>query len=396
MPGALSDIRVLDAGMMVQGPQAAALFSDMGADVIKIEVPVFGDQVRYVYLSPDDRRSAFFSACNRGKRGLTLDLRTPAGAGIFRRLATAADVVISNFAPGILEGWGLGYETLAELNPGIVWAAASTFGPRGPDADRRGADLAGQAAGGLISTIGYDGEPPSPVGATIADHIGSLNLAAGILAALHARERRGRGQRIDVSLVGGQIWAQASEYTHCLMTGEQPGRSNHGHPLFAPIYGVFETADGWIALLNAAPAANDAFLIALGHPELALDDRTDPENEDPAAHDWFAGILREAFRKRTSADWREAFSGLDIRYALVRNYRDVIADPGAWENGYFAEIPDSQGVLHRVVGTPIHMSDTPMAPGATAPELGEHTGEILREAGYTDEEIEGFRRDGVV
>ena len=211
MSGPLQGIRVLDVGLLVQAPQAAALLSDMGADVIKVELPGFGDQARFIPLSLEDFRSAYFTACNRGKRSLTLDLRTPAGAAVFGRLAETADVVVSNFKPGTMESWGLGYEDLAEHNPRIVWAGGSTFGPAGPDAEREGADLAGQAAGGLVSTTGRDGDPPSPVGVTIADHIGSLNMVAGVLAALHARERTGRGQRVEVSLLGGQIWAQAAE-----------------------------------------------------------------------------------------------------------------------------------------------------------------------------------------
>ena len=145
--GPLADIRVLEAAFLIQGPQAAALLRDMGADVIKIELPGIGDPCRYIPLSADDDRSATFVACNRGKRSLALDLRQEKGAGAFRRLVADADVVISNFTPGTLDGWGLGYDDLAAINPRIIWAAGSTFGPVGPDADRGGADLAGQAAG---------------------------------------------------------------------------------------------------------------------------------------------------------------------------------------------------------------------------------------------------------
>ena len=255
MPGPLDGIRVLEAGLLIQGPQAAALLADMGADVIKIELPGVGDQSRYITVAPGDQRSAVFTACNRGKRGISLDLRQPRGAEIFKALVRTADVFVSNFMPGTLENWGLAYEDLAAVNPGIICAQGSTFGPVGPDAERKGADLAGQAAGGLISTTGRDGDPPTPVGAFIADHVGSLNMVAGILAALHARSTTGRGQRVDVSLLGGQIWAQATEYTHYLLTDRIPGRANLGHPLIKAAYGIFETADGWIGLVGVPPQA---------------------------------------------------------------------------------------------------------------------------------------------
>ena len=253
MPGALDGVRVLEAGLLVQGPQASALLAQFGADVVKVELPFVGDQARWLPAAPGETRSAYFSACNRGKRSVTIDLRSPDGQTVFHRLAATADVVISNFKPGTMDAWGLGDEALRATNPALIYASGSAFGAVGPDAEREGADLSGQAAGGLISATGLDGGEVTPIAATIADHLASQHLAAGVLAALIARGRTGHGQRVDVSLLGSQIWGQASEYTAYLLSGVLPGRPNRGHPLIPALYGIMPTADGWIAIVGVQP-----------------------------------------------------------------------------------------------------------------------------------------------
>ena len=395
--GALSGITVLDVGLLVQGPQAAALLADMGADVLKIEMPVLGEHARWIHCGVNDARSAYFTAVNRGKRSATIDLRTTTGGTIFKRLATTADVVVSNFKPGTMDAWGLGYDDLKALNPGIIWAAGSAFGAIGPDADREGADLAGQCAGGLVSTIGEDGHNPSPVGATIADHIASQNLACGVLAALYARTRTGSGQKVEVSLLGGQIWAQAAEYSHFLMTNEVPGRANFGHPLLRGIYRIVPTKDGWLGIIGVPPQARDAFFVALDRPELALDPRFEGllATRDDLNY-LFGELLDPVFRSKTTADWCEILREIGVRYAPVRDYRAAVADPGAWQNGYFQDAEDPAGERVRVVGTPIAMSETPLSPGAHPPTLGQHTHDILTSAGYAPEEIAAFREEGAV
>tara|TARA_B100000749_G_scaffold49841_1_gene35728 strand:- start:11689 stop:12879 length:1191 start_codon:yes stop_codon:yes gene_type:complete len=396
MAGALQGIKVIEVGLLIQGPQAAALLADMGADVIKVELPGIGDQGRYIFLGDGDLRSAVFIGCNRGKRGLTLDLRHEQGANIFKKLTETADIVISNFKPGTLDEWGLGYEDLAAINPRIIWAAGSTFGPVGPDAAREGADLAGQSAGGLISTTGSDGDPPTPVGAFIADHIGSLNMVSGILAALHSRHESGHGQRIEVSLVGGQIWAQATEYTHYLLTGNIPGRSNFGHPLIPAAYRIFQTADGWIGLIGLSAEAKDVFFALVGRPEMAMDPRFDALLLSPEELKSLVGELEPIFLERTTDEWCELLQEAGARFAPVRNYAEVVADEGVWENDYFVEVKDDAGQSQRVVGTPIRMSETPLQPSAIAPDLGQHSEEILKEAGYSTADIEEFRTAGTV
>ena len=390
--GALEGIRVVDVGLLVQGPQAGQTLRDLGAEVIKVELPGLGDMARWIPISMEDLRTPYFEACNRGKKSITIDLRVAEGANIFRKLVDTADVLVANFKPGTLEAWGLSYEALSKSNPGLIYAMGSTFGPEGKGADREGADLAGQAAGGLISTTGSDGEPPTPVGATIADHIGSMNMTVGILAALFSRNVTGKGQRIDVSLLGGQIYAQASEYTAYLMTGEVPGRSNGGHPLLPMAYGVLETADGYIALVGVLPDKRQALYEAAGVPELIEDERFAPIIYTTEIRQELFRLLADGFKAKTTDEWAAILDRIEVRYAPVNDYEQAASDPLVTTNKYIVELEDFNGETRRVVGSPIKMSDTPTSPSVSAPELGQHTEEILIELGYSWEQI-GEMRD---
>ena len=387
--GALEGLRVLDLGQLIQGPQAAQLLADLGADVIKIELPDRGDLGRIPIISREDRRSAFFIACNRGKPGITLDLRVESGKQVFLRLVDSADVLISNFVPGTLEAWGLDYETLAERNPRLVFATGSTYGPVGPDSKLRGADLSGQAAGGLIRRTGPT--DLRPIGAAIADHLGSQNMANGILAALLARERTGRGQRVDVSLLGAVIFAQASEYTYTILTGSDPGETDRGHPLLHRIYGIVPTADGHVAIVDVAPAQREAFFGAIGRPDLTSDPRFRSSYHPLAVRRALFDEMAETFRGHTTAEWIKRLRAIDVRCAPVRDYLEVLSDEGVFANGYLQRFEDRDGGAQTTVGCPIRLSETPARPGRLAPEIGQHTEEALLELGLDSDEIAALR-----
>ena len=392
--GPLEGLRVLEAGLLVQGPQAAALLHDWGADVIKVELPNFGDQSRWLPVGNGENRSAYFTACNRGKRSVTVDMRAPKGNEVFLRLAETADVVITNFKPGTMEEWGLGYEKLSRSNQRLVYATGSSFGPVGPDANREGADLSAQAYGGLIATTGWAGGPPTPVGAAVADHIASQNMVSGILAALLARERSGRGQRVDVSLLGGQIWAQASEITACIMTGSPAGPANGGNPLIPGLYGIFPTSDGWIAVVGVVGAARALFFEVVGRPDLSerfpqlLYTEEDKKELFP--------LLGEAFSSRSTQDWCAALRDAGLRYAPVRNHAEVLSDAGAWDNGYLRKVVSPTGEESTVPGSPVRFGESTTRATAVPPELGEHTEEVLLEVGYSWEEIRELSESGAI
>ena len=394
--GPLDGVRVLEAGLLVQGPQASLTMQEWGADVIKIELPGFGDQSRWLPLNRHDRRSAFFTAYNRGKRSMTIDLRSPKGRAVFLRLVEDADVVVTNFKPGTMEAWGLGYADAAERNGRIIYAMGSSFGPEGPDATREGADLSAQAAGGLISTTGGKGADPSAIGATIADHISGQNLLAGILAALYARERTGRGQLVETSLLGGQIWAQAGEYTRYLLSGEVSGPSGRSHPMIPGIYGVFRTADGWLAIVGTAGPARDLFYETIGRPDLIERFKTLLYFEDDKAELW--PILDEVFATKTTAEWCDLLGAAGLRFAPVRDHAQVAADAGVRANGYIASVVDegAPGTVTEVVGTPVRFSDSTPVVRARPPELGEHTEEVLLESGYSWDDIAALSAEGAV
>lgn len=396
-PGPLHGTTVIDVGLLVQGPQASQMLYELGAEVIKVELPGIGDQARWIPISKDDRRAPYFIACNRGKRAMTLDLRTADGRDLFLDLVTRADVVVSNFATGTMDAWGLGHEQLRTVNPRIISATGTAYGSVGAAADRKGADLGGQAAGGLTRAMADGDTEPSAVGATIADHIASQNIVSGVLAALLARARTGVGQKVDASLLGGQIYAQASEYTATALGAADLDPPAHGgHPLIPGIYGIVPTADGAIALVGVLPAVRDEFFALLGAPELSDDERFAQTVIAGADRDALFVALGRAMRSRTTAEWGALFGDSDIRWAPVRDRREVIDDPDSYANGWLQRTTHPEWGDVTLVGSPIRLSDTPVRFGGDVPELGQHTEEILLELGRTWDDIGALRDAGVI
>ena len=253
-----------------------------------------------------------------------------------------------------------------------------------------------QAAGGLISTTGGNGNDPSPVGATVADHISGQNLLAGILAALYAREHTGQGQMVETSLLGGQIWAQAGEYTRYLMSGHPSGPSGRSHPMIPGIYGVFPTSDGWIAIVGTAGAARDRFYETIGRPDLIDRFSHLMYFEDDKAELW--PILDQVFATKSTAEWCELLGAAGLRFAPVRGHAEVANDPGVEANEYMTSASGAEGDESgtRVVRAPVRFSEPPAAVDAHIPELGEHTEQVLLEVGYSWDEITSMSEAGAI
>ena len=296
--GPLDGVRVLEAGLLVQGPQAALTMQEWGAEVIKIELPGFGDQSRWLPIDRQDRRSAFFMAYNRGKRSMTIDLRVPRGREVFLRLVEDADVVITNFKPGTMDAWGSATPTPPPATTGSSMRWAPPSGPRAQMPPRRGRP---QCAGGRRADQhdGWQGRRPQRDRCHHRRPHRGAESPLGHPGRAVRREHTGRGQLVETSLLGGQVWAQAGEYTRYLLSGEVSGPSGRSHPMIPGIYGVFPTADGWIAIVGTAGPARDVFYRTIGRPDLIERFNTLLYFEEDKAALW--PILDEVFATKPTA-----------------------------------------------------------------------------------------------
>jgi len=400
----LEGIRCLEWGIWHHGVAAGAMLGDLGAEVIKIEEPGRGDPGRGmdtlfgVPLSLPGGRNAFFEASHRNKKSITIDLKKPAGREVVYRLVRNVDVFYTNFRKSLARRLGLDYETLSRYNPRLIYAHASTYGPKGPDSEKRGFDWAGQARSGLMTVTGEPDMPPLPVGGGPIDQMGSITLAYGILVALLARERLGIGQEVHTSMLGSGMWLQYINVTSYLLRGREMSRHSRRRAP-NPLGNYYRCADGkWLALLEVqSDRFWGDFCKALGIEELKDDPRFKDVKARRQNREELIAILDRIFATRTREEWLKIFEGYDFAYCPVNTISDLASDPQVLENEYIVdfEYPDLGKV--KVMGLPVSLSRTPGRVRSPAPHLGQHTEEVLLEVGgYTWEEIARLREEGVI
>ena len=403
MPMPLDGIRVIDWTIWQQGPVASLMLGDLGADVIKIEERVGGDPGRGVLkaqgLDLRDRPNFYFEANNRNKRSLTVDLKKAAGVAIVQRLAERADVFVQNFRKGVAGRLGLDAATLRAQNPRLVYASASGYGPEGPESGAPSFDYLGLARSGIMYSCGEPDDEPLAIAGGIADQMGAIMLAYGIVTALLARQRTGRGQEVDASHLGSMAWLQGLGLSARLMLGRALPRQARR---FAtnPLWNHYRCGDGlWLALSMLQPDRYwERFCAVLEIPEAAADARFKSMLDRMMNAGECIALLDQVFARRPRAEWlRRLAEGGDFIYSIINAVDDLPDDPQMQANGYVTAFEHPAFGPTQVVGLPVRLSDTPGSIRLPAPEFGQHTEAILTEVlGYSWEEIGRLRDQEVI
>ncbi|HEY2663476.1 MAG TPA: CoA transferase [Candidatus Binataceae bacterium] len=400
----LSGIRIVDLTIWQQGPVATAMLADLGAEVIKIEECEKGDPGRGIMSmagasTVKGLRNFYFEANNRHKRSVTLNLKTAEGRQIAHRLVARSDVFVQNFRKGVANRLGLGYAELSALNPQLIYASASGYGPLGPDSAEPSFDYLGQARSGIMNAVGAPGNPPSYVFGGIADQMGAIMLAYGVITALLARERYGVGQEVDASHLGSMIALQGLNLACRTIMGFEMAR-NPRETSFNPLWNHYKCADDkWLALAMLQPDRYwKEFCRVLGIAELIADPRfVDMRSRGKNAPELVA-LLDRIFYTKPRAEWMKILKdGGDFIYTVVNTVADLPSDPQVLANEYVVDYDHPQLGSMQLVGMPVKLSKTPGNPRGHAPEFGEQTEEILTAMlGYSWEEIAKFRESGVI
>ena len=394
--GPLDGVRVLDLTRVLAGPYCTMFLGDLGAEIVKVEQPGVGDDTRGWGPPFAGGESAYFLCVNRNKKSITLNLKSPEGIELLRRLAESADVLIENFRPGTMERLGLGEEELRAINPRLIYASLSGFGADGPMSDVPGYDLIVQAWGGLMSITGMPDGEPTKVGVAIIDLVAGLMLGKSIVAALFAREKIGVGQRIDTSLLEAEVACLINVGSNYLIEGKIPGRWGNAHPTIVP-YQSFKTADGFLVIGVASESIWLRFCQAIGRAELADDARFAKNANRVENRTELIAVLAEIFLSRDTDTWLGLLNQAEVPSASVQTIDKVFAAPQVRHREMLTEVHHPTAGTVRMAGIPVKFSVTPASIRLPPPLLGEHSGNILASwLGMSDKEIEELQRKNVV
>lgn len=400
--GLLDGIRVIDLTRVLAGPYCTMMLGDLGADVIKIERPGRGDDTRHwgppftETADGEQGESAYFLSANRNKRSLTLDLKSNQGQAILKELIRQGDVLVENFRTGTLAKWGLDYEALQALRPGLIYCTITGYGSTGPYKDRAGYDFMVQAMGGFMSVTGPKGGNPTRAGIAIADLATGIFACNAILAALFARERTGQGQRIDMALLDSQVALMSYVASNYLVSGERPGRFGNGHPNIVP-YQEFQARDQQFAFACGNDRQWAKFCTAVDHPEWITDERFATNSARLANREQVVAMLNDLFSRRDAADWMALCQEISIPSAPINDMAQVFADPQVQARQTRLNVPHPSAGTVPLVNSPLKIPTAPTQVRTPPPLLGQHTDEILQTLlNYDTAQITNLRRQDVV
>lgn len=393
--GPLEGLRVIDLTRVLAGPFCTMSLGDLGAEVLKIEPPDRGDETRHFppFIAGE---SHYFLGINRNKKSLVIDLQQPKGAEILRKLVAAADILVENYRPGVMDRLGLGYDALTEINPRLIYCAISGFGLTGPLRDKPSFDIVTQALSGALSINGERGHMPVKLGIPLGDMVGGVFGPMAILAALHERHATGRGRLIDISLHDGLIGMLGYFVQLAFATGEDPGPMGSSHPNIVP-YGSFPASDGSIIIAVLSESFWGKLCDALERPDLAADPRYATPTGRRAHRDEVDAEIAAVTRTRTVAEWEERLAKFDVPHAPVFGVTAALSHPHAAARDMVVTAKHNAIGDMRLAGRPVKFPGAPQRPVTAPPVMGQHTAEVLRGLlGYSDVEIDALRAAGVI
>jgi formyl-CoA transferase len=392
----LSGYRVLDLSRILAGPYCTMILGDQGAEVIKVERPGTGDDTRTWGPPFAGGESAYYLCCNRNKKSIVVDLKQQTGLEVIRELAARSDVLVENFTPGLTKRFGLDYETLRKINPRLVYASITAYGQNGPYRDRPGYDMVLSAVGGLMWITGERDGEPCKVGVAITDVLTGVYASGAITSALLWRERSGRGQYLDISLLDVQVSGLANIASNYLVAGKEATRHGTAHESIIP-YQVFKTSDRPIAIAVANQKLWLNFCKVVGREEWIDDPRFESNPKRVENREVLLPLIDELFATKSCDEWMELLVGAMIPCGPVNNMAHVFGDPQVQHRGMIADVPHPTIGSLRLVGVPIKYSETPAAVRLHPPLLGEHTDEVLSGVlGYSSRRLDELKGMGAI